>query len=149
MAVSMALLVFLGTFLLLLQSFAGWRRDLAPALRARPVVGSAQVAVIDLLDAPAPTPAPTPAPDAQPTPGPPEVLAVGNTGGDGVYLRRTPRLSDRLRAWPDRTPMVTVGEDVEAEGRMWKHVRDPAGNVGWVPAQYLVAPQRPPTAPAD
>ncbi|MBI4504541.1 MAG: hypothetical protein HY691_03315 [Chloroflexi bacterium] len=142
MAVGLAFLVFLGTFLLLYQSYEGWRRDLAPALRARPAVRSAQAAVIDLLDAPTPTPAPTPDPDPEPTPGPPEVLAVGNTGGDGVYLRRTPRLSDRLRAWPDRTPMVVVGEDVEAEGRLWKRVRDPVGNVGWVPAPYLVAPRR-------
>ncbi len=67
-------------------------------------------------------------------------LVVGNTGGDGVWLRRSPAMADRLRAWPDGTAMVVVGEDREAEGRVWKNVKDPAGNVGWIPAEYLVRP---------
>jgi hypothetical protein len=73
---------------------------------------------------------------APPPPSPP--LRVGNTGGIGVYLRATPRLADRLRAWPDGTPMLPTGRETEAEGRRWREVRDPTGTIGWIPASYLV-----------
>jgi hypothetical protein len=72
--------------------------------------------------------------------GGPPYLVVGNTGGDGVWLRRSPAMADRLRTWPDKTPMQVVGEDKQAEGRTWKNVQDPAGNTGWIPAEYLVRP---------
>ncbi|HEY8478133.1 MAG TPA: hypothetical protein VIN09_14830, partial [Chloroflexota bacterium] len=85
-----------------------------------------------------PTPAPTPAAAQEQRP---QRVRVANTDRAGVYLRRTPNLNDRLRAWPDNTILVVVGEDREENGLRWKHVRDPAGNVGWVPARY--------TAPAD
>lgn len=65
-------------------------------------------------------------------------VIVGNTGGDGVYLRRSPAVADKVRAWPDGTVLLVVGPDRQAEGRVWKNVRDPSGTVGWVPAQYLV-----------
>lgn len=64
---------------------------------------------------------------------------VGNTGGDGVYIRRTPRLADRIVAWPDGTRMESLMAEEYAEGRLWRRVRDPRGNVGWVPAEYLIA----------
>lgn len=63
---------------------------------------------------------------------------VGNTGGDGVYLRRTPRLADRDRAYPDGTKLEQIGPDQDADGRRWHHVRAPDGRTGWVPAQYTV-----------
>lgn len=67
----------------------------------------------------------------------PTVFIVANTGGDGVYLRRSPNPQDRLRAWPDRTRMEVAGPDVDVDGLIWKQVRDPAGNVGFIPQQYL------------
>ena len=66
------------------------------------------------------------------------VFVVGNTGGDGVYLRRTPRSSDRDRAYPDGTRLEQIGEDVRAEGTTWRHVQAPDGRTGWVPTQYTV-----------
>ena len=63
---------------------------------------------------------------------------VGNTDGEGVYIRRSPNMSDRIKAWPDDTAMVEVASTVEAEGRYWRNVRDPEGNEGFVPSQYLV-----------
>lgn len=100
-----------------------------------------------ILPTPVPTPTapvltPTPAsPVPTPTAGPARQTArVGNTGGDGVYLRRTPRADDRLIAWPDNTPLVLLGEETVNEGRTWVRVRDPRGNVGWVPREYLVGP---------
>ena len=66
------------------------------------------------------------------------VFVVGNTGGQGVYLRRTPRLDDRDRAYPDGTRLEQIGEDTTAEGMTWRHVRAPDGRTGWVPAQYTL-----------
>ena len=62
---------------------------------------------------------------------------VGNTGGDGVYIRRSPELNDRIRAWPDGTTMISVGDIVVVDYRKWQNVRDPDGNVGFVPSAYL------------
>lgn len=75
------------------------------------------------------------------TPG--QWVEVANTGGEGVFIRFTPRASDRVTAWPESTRMQIVGGDVEADGRRWKNVRDPDGLVGWIPAEYL----RPTAAP--
>jgi hypothetical protein len=66
-------------------------------------------------------------------------LRIANTGGDGVFLRRTPRMLDRLVAWPDATRVESLGETAEGDGLPWVKVRDPSGNVGWVPMQYVVA----------
>jgi hypothetical protein len=88
---------------------------------------------------PAVTPTPTPPP---PTPTPPggtpvKLGYVGNTGGDGVYLRRTPRLNDRTQAWADFTALVLLGAEADGDGQHWLQVRDPKNNVGWVPAQFV------------
>jgi hypothetical protein len=87
-------------------------------------------AAADLQKEPAPEPAPAPV-------AAPVSLRVTNTGGAGVYLRATPRMADRLHAWPDGTVMLPTGEEAEAEGRRWLQVRDPAGMLGWIPAQFL------------
>lgn len=89
---------------------------------------------------PTATLAPTPAPTASPTrvPDRPQTMLVGNTDGQGVYIRRTPRLDDRLRAWRDGTRMEIIGAVVEAEGLRWRKVRAPDGAEGYVPEQYLV-----------
>ena len=78
------------------------------------------------------------APIAEPSPtATSSTLVVGNTGGDGAFIRRTPG-GDTIRAWPDGAEMVVVGEDGQAEGGTWKNVRDPDGNEGWVATEYLV-----------
>jgi hypothetical protein len=74
-------------------------------------------------------------------------MKIANTGGDGVYVRRTPKMSDRLVAWPDNTPIEFLGETAEGEGTKWSKVRDPRGNVGWVPSQYLAPDASVPAAP--
>jgi hypothetical protein len=65
-----------------------------------------------------------------------KVFVVGNTGGQGVYLRHTPRLDDRDTAYGDGTRLEQIDADVTANGLTWRHVRAPDGKVGWVPAQY-------------
>jgi hypothetical protein len=74
-----------------------------------------------------------------------ERVVVGNTGGDGVSLRRSPRWSDRWPgvAWPDRTVLVVVesgvpGDDGAGGTAPWLRVRDPSGRDGYVPARYVV-----------
>ena len=120
-----------------------------------PVIGSPQraqrVELIETLAEPTPPPAPTPTivaasspqpwPTSTPVPTPtPVVRKVGNTGGLGVYLRRTPNINDRMRAWLDNSEMILLGEETDAGGFHWIKVRDPAGNEGWVPEQYLLRP---------
>lgn len=68
------------------------------------------------------------------------VCFVGNTGGDGVYVRRTPNMEDRIKAWPDATGMQVIGPDIRSQGRVWKSVEDPDGNVGYLPAEYAICP---------
>ena len=91
---------------------------------------------------PSPTLSPAPtkaAPESSPTT---ETLGqtyyVGNTDGDGVYIRRTPNIEDRITAWPDGTKMTELSAPVEDEDRLWRHVADPDGNEGYIPAEYLV-----------
>ena len=45
--------------------------------------------------------------------------------------------------------MVVVGPAVAAGGRVWRNVRDPDGNVGFVPSEYLVATLPTPVAEPD
>jgi hypothetical protein len=89
-------------------------------------------------------------PTAEPAPAPgspqsisstdaPATMVVGNTDGMGVYMRRTPNMGDRLRAWPDNTRMEVLERGVTSEGRSWLKVRAPDGSEGYVPAEYLVA----------
>ena len=68
----------------------------------------------------------------------PVVAKIGNTGGDGVYLRHTPRMADKWVSWPDNTPLALLGGTADGDGQHWLQVRDPRGDVGWVPAQYVV-----------
>lgn len=125
----------LGLIVLLL--LLGWcvGRARVPSPQARPASPAAHSP---------PTPAALPAsPAGQSLPTPtalaePRTVVVGNTGGIGVYIRRTPRMEDKLVAWPDGTVLEVVGDDAHAEGRLWKKVRDPRGNVGWVPAEFTV-----------
>lgn len=65
-------------------------------------------------------------------------VAVANTGGQGVYLRRTPYMEDKIAAWPDGTKLQVIGPDIDSEGRRWKQVRDPRNQVGWVPTEYVI-----------
>jgi hypothetical protein len=65
-------------------------------------------------------------------------VTVANTENQGVYIRQTPKLNDRLTAWPDGTRFKLIGPDTTGDGAAWKHVESPNGQQGWVPAQYVV-----------
>ena len=63
-------------------------------------------------------------------------MYVGNTDGEGVYIRNTPTMDDKARAYPDGTALTIIGDDVDGDGQHWKHVRTPDGLEGYVPAMY-------------
>ena len=86
---------------------------------------------------PTTTPTPTLSPTITLTPVS-ALYEVGNTDGDGVYLREAAGGDERIKAWPDSTLMMVVGADTLIDGRMWRHVQDPDGNRGYVPVEYLV-----------
>lgn len=93
-------------------------------------------------EAPAAGPAATGAPLTA-TAAPARTYIVANTGGDGVYLRKTPDLADRDKAYPEGTALVAIGPDTTANGEIWHNVRAPDGRTGWVPARYTAdAPGR-------
>ena len=106
-----------------------------------PAPAPTPVASVAPTSAPTPTraaPTSTPAPQstATPEPEPTDRVWVGNTDGEGVYIRRTPAMADRIRAYPDDTELTVIGDDVDADGQHWKHVRAPDGLEGYVPAIY-------------
>src|SRR5215471_15056451 len=69
---------------------------------------------------------------------PSNTVYVGNTDGEGVYLRKTPVMSDRLQAYADGTALTIIGDEVDGDGQHWVHVRTPDGQEGYVPSMYTV-----------
>jgi hypothetical protein len=93
---------------------------------------------------------PTPAPQ---TPATQTTVWVANTDGEGVYLRQTPVLSDKLGAYADGTEFQVTGASVQGDGTSWYPVRASDSTEGYIPTAY-VASERPagavvnPVAPA-
>ena len=91
--------------------------------------------------APRPTlvlpPTPRPTPTAAPTPQPSRYL-VANTNGDGAALRSTSSKGGTvIQGWADGSIMLEVGLETTSDGLLWRQVRDPKGNVGYMQALYL------------
>ena len=57
-----------------------------------------------------------------------------------MYILRTRDMDAKIKAWPDGTAMIEVSCATEVGNRLWRHVIDPDGNEGYVPAEYLVVP---------
>jgi hypothetical protein len=86
---------------------------------------------------PSPSPAPSPRPTATTAVvASTDTVWVGNTDGQGVFVRKTPAMADRLRAYADGTPLTIVGDDVDGDGQHWKHIKTPDGVEGYVPSIY-------------
>jgi hypothetical protein len=85
-----------------------------------------------------PTPTAATKPTSTPEPSPPNTVWVGNTDGEGVYIRNTPVMADRAKAYAEGTPLTIVGDDVEGDEQHWKHVKAPDGREGYVPSMYTV-----------
>jgi hypothetical protein len=122
----------LGALLILAfgqSSFSPLARDSAAASSASPIIAVALP----------PTSTPLAIPSALPTQTAPanRMFVVANTGGDGVFLRRTPQYGDKMAAWPDETPLEEIGPERNVNGVLWHLVRAPDGTEGYVPAQYV------------
>lgn len=108
---------------------------MAVAETRRPVATRTTVTVVPSRSVPTPTAVKQTAP---------ATAAVGryvvvNTGGVGVYLRVSPGSAERLRAYPEGTPLQSIGTTTtSAGGSNWRQVRAPDGLVGWVAAEYLL-----------
>jgi glucose/arabinose dehydrogenase len=116
-----------------------------PAAAPTAEAPAAQPSAAPTAAKPAASPVASPSPGAAAKPtataeaaGKPEAVFVGNTDGVGVYVRKTPVMSDRLRAYPDGTELTIIGDDVDADGQHWHHVKTPDGLEGYVPAMYTV-----------
>jgi len=75
-------------------------------------------------------------PTAAPAPSAANTVYVGNTDGEGVYIRKTPNMDDKLKAYADGTALTIIGDDVDSNDQHWKHVRAPDGTEGYVPSMY-------------
>lgn len=81
------------------------------------------------------TPLPAPAPAA--TPG--AALAVAGTGRSGLKLRDQPN-GKVLQVLPEGARLQAQGDQQQAAGYTWIHVRTADGKDGWVAAPFVAAP---------
>jgi hypothetical protein len=109
----------------------------APTSTTQPTVAPSVVPTATRPVAP-PSPASAPKPTATPEPAKADTVWVGNTDGQGVYVRKTPQMPDRVRAYPDGTPLTVIGDDVDNDGQQWKQIKTPDGLEGYVPSIYTV-----------
>ncbi|MBI3980180.1 MAG: SH3 domain-containing protein [Chloroflexi bacterium] len=111
-----------------------------PPVTTPPAAGTALPPAVSITSTVPPPAGSTPT--AAPTPAQSTALVVANTGGQGVNLRAQPSTTARIVArLLDGTRLDVAGADVQAEGRTWKHVKDPAGNTGYIAAEFA-APAR-------
>lgn len=83
-------------------------------------------------------PVPTSVPNA-------ERLKVTATRGSGVNLRSgAGERSARLKTLSEGTMLDVIGPDATVDGLVWRNVREPNGNVGWVAATFVAAIGRQP-----
>lgn len=95
---------------------------------------------VQLAPTAAPTPVVTPGPTVEPTAAAPARLIVANTGGEGAVIRAEPSTSAEIVVGvPEGTELEVIGEDVQADGRTWRHVKDESENEGYI-AGELVRP---------
>lgn len=92
--------------------------------------------------APKETNTPLPAPAPATTPG--TALAVAGTGKSGLRLREQPN-GKVLQVLPEGTRLQSQGEQQQAAGYTWIHVRTADGKDGWVAAPFVAA--APPATP--
>lgn len=79
-----------------------------------------------------------PATAAPPTPAQPRFFVVTGTDGQGLFLRPQPSVEGNpLATLPDGTRVEQVGDDVPGADRVWRQVRAPDGQQGYVAVDFL------------
>jgi hypothetical protein len=129
-----------------------------------PAIGQKTIEAVVLKEAPTITVAYVPPlrPDtvdaADPEPGPPApdvsavlttmstvtrvarpMVAVVGVGAQGLVVRSAPGDGEKLFVADEGMDLRDLGDEREAYGRTWHHVRDADGDEGWVAADYLVS----------
>jgi hypothetical protein len=123
---------------LILTACGGAAAPAAPTAEQAAVAPSSAPTVAKPAASPSPSPSPSPRPTATTETQKATTVYVANTDGQGVYVRKTPVMADRVRAYPDGTPLTIAGDDVDGDGQHWHHVKTPDGVDGYVPAMYTV-----------
>jgi hypothetical protein len=125
---------------------------------ARGLFGAAVISLLCACGGATPTAAPAPASAtaaAVSTVTPTRTIWIANTGGAGAFVRNSPRVEDRLRAFPDGTPLLVIGDDADGDGLHWYCVQAPDGTRGYVPSidtvatEPIAAPPQPTPGPAS
>lgn len=102
----------------------------APTTASEPVLGGDGGAVAPADGLPTVTPPPTPAAAQR--------FVVTGTAGQGLFLRPAPSTDGApLTTLPDGTVVEQIGADVAGGDRMWRHVRSPDGQEGYVAVDFL------------
>lgn len=72
----------------------------------------------------------------------PTMFEVVNTDGQGLFLRAEPSTSSSpLATLPEGTRLEQVGDDEVKADFIWRYVRAPGGQQGWVAVDFLKAVQ--------
>jgi hypothetical protein len=104
-----------------------------------PQVGQEQPAVSEPVLGGAPAadtlPSVTPEPTVPPAP---SFFVVTGTAGQGLFLRPQPSTEGApLTTLPDGTRVEQIGQDVPGPDRVWRQVRAPDGQTGYVAVDFL------------
>lgn len=130
--VAVAGLIFVVALIALLwfnQRQRGAAQSAAPAAATT----AAQVRSTVLTGQPTVTSAP-----ATPVPPPVQFFVVAGTEGQGLFLRPDHNAGGApLETLPDGTRVEKLGEDFAGPDRVWRKVRAPGGQEGWVAADFL------------
>ncbi len=120
-------------FLTFYTMFGQWRFTASGQIVAQPTATPVETPEA----ASVPTEQPTPQAQPSPTQGP-EKVRVANADVP-VNMRAKPGTSaEVVVAVPVGTVLEIVGPDQKVDGQIWRNVKDPAGNVGYMLADFLV-----------
>jgi hypothetical protein len=77
-------------------------------------------------------------PTAEPAPPVAQAFVVAGTGAEGLFLRPEPNTNGApLATIPEGSRVEQIGEDFAGPDRVWRNVRAPDGNEGWVAVDFL------------
>ena len=115
-----------------------------PAPGLQPATGPTHITLAPPLQPPQAAPpgsGPQPgAPAAPPAQG--QAVVVRGTGGSGARLRAQPGNGGQiLTVVPENSPLLVIGADRTVDGLVWRNVRAPNGNEGWIAANFVTTGQ--------
>ena len=109
-----------------------------------PASGPTQITLAPPLAPPLQAAPSSPVPGQAPGAGPiqSQAVVVRGTGGSGVRMRAQPGNSGPIiTVIPEGVPLLVIGADRTVDGLVWRNVRAPNGNEGWIAAQFVTTGQ--------